>query len=355
MPKVTFNNSNSLFFQSVKQSVEDYFNTNNIRKTGNWKLYVKTIVLIPLAVALYLILLFVSYPAIVGILLSGLLGFVLAAIGFNVMHDACHGSYSRRKWVNDIMGLTSNAIGGNAYIWKVKHNIIHHTYTNVDGVDDDIANYPLLRQCPTQKRFAIHRYQHLYLFLLYALSSFAMVLAFDFVKYFSKKIHTTPLRPMKKSDHIVFWISKILYLVFYVAIPVMLVGWMPWLFGFISLHIVMGLTLSIVFQLAHVVEQTSFETSGLSPVVIESEWAVHQVKTTANFSAKSKIISWLVGGLNFQIEHHLFPRISHVHYAALSRVIRENCDKFNLSYNYYPTLLKALRSHVSVMRQLGKK
>ncbi len=354
MPKVTFNNSNSLFFQSVKQSVEDYFRNGNIRKVGNWKLYLKTIILIPLAIAIYVGLLTLHYPAAVGILFSGLLGFTLAAIGFNVMHDACHGSYSRHKWVNELMGLTNNALGGNAYIWKVKHNIIHHTYTNIDGVDDDIAIGTLLRQAPTQKRLLVHRYQYLYMFVLYAFTTFAWVLVLDFIKYFSRKVYTTPLRPMDTKEQVIFWAGKILYMLFYIVIPILFVGWEAWLFGFISMHVIMGLTLAIVFQLAHLVEHTTFEAASLSPKVIQSEWAVHEVKTTADFAAKSKVVSWLIGGLNYQIEHHLFPHISHVHYPQLSRIVREQCLKFDLPYNYYPTLAKALRSHIVMMKRLGE-
>src|SRR5688500_9120466 len=151
MAKVTFSNNGNLFFQSLKKSVDHYFVSNNIKRTGNSKLFLKTIILIPLAIAMYVYLLSASYPAIAGIILSVVLGLVLVSIAFNVMHDACHGIYSSKKWVNELLSLTMNALGSNAFIWKIKHNIIHHTYTNVDGIDDDIAKSPVLRHCPTQK------------------------------------------------------------------------------------------------------------------------------------------------------------------------------------------------------------
>lgn len=353
MPKVTFNNSNSAFFQSVKKAVEEYFQKQQLKKTGNWKLYLKSAVLIPAALIIYCFLLFFSYPAAVGVFLSMLLGFVLATIGFNVMHDACHGSYSERKWVNDVMGFSMNVLGSNAFIWKVKHNIIHHTYTNIDGVDDDIAKNPLLRHCSTQKWLPMHRYQYLYMFFLYTLSTLSWILVADFVKYFSRKVYTTPLKTMNRNDHFIFWISKAGYILSFIVIPILLAGWLPWLIGFLCMHLTLGLALALVFQLAHVVEHTSFQVAGLEPKVIESEWAVHQVRTTANFAGKSRVVSWLLGGLNFQIEHHLFPRISHVHYPALSKIIREICMRHGLPYNYYPTMLQAVGSHVRMMKQLG--
>lgn len=355
MSKVSFNNKNSAFYNALKSATDKYFAEKNIKKTGNWKLYLKTTILIPLALFIYVLLLSDILPGFVAILLCCLMGLILASIGFNVMHDACHGSYSSKKWVNEVMGLTINALGGNAFIWKFKHNIIHHTYTNVDGIDDDIAKSPLMRQCSTQKWVPAHRFQHIYVVPIYAISSFAWAVLLDFLKYFKGKVQATVLQKMSIKEHIVFWLSKVLYIFFYIAVPVYFVGWQPFLIGFAALQIVLGLTLAIVFQLAHVVEHTEFEVAGIEDTLIDNEWAIHQVKTTANFAAKNKVVSWLVGGLNFQIEHHLFPRISHIHYPALSNIVRETCAKFQLPYNYYPTLSEAVASHFRMIRAMGRK
>ena len=235
----------------------------------------------------------------VGVLLSVMLGLILVCIAFNVMHDACHGSYSSKKWVNGLMALSMNALGSNAFIWKIKHNIIHHTYTNIDGIDDDIANGPFLRQCASQKWMPMHRFQFLYMFILYSLSTLFWMMGTDFYKYFSKKIHTTAINKIDLKEHIIFWLSKLLYGFFYVALPIYFIGWQSWLIGFLIIHLTMGLILSIVFQLAHVVEKTSFDRVEENARVINTEWAVHEIKTTADFAAKNKIISWFVGGLNF--------------------------------------------------------
>lgn len=355
MAKVTFNNKKALFFQSLKAAVEEYFESNNLKKTGNNQLYIKTIVLLPLAALLYAAVLIFPLHAAIAITLCAILGFVLACIGFNVMHDACHGSYSENATVNNILGLTLNALGGNAFIWKQKHNIIHHTYTNVDGLDDDIAKSPVMRQCSTQPWVPMHRIQHIYVVLVYAISSFAWVFIMDFTKYLSRKVYRTPLQAMKTSDHLVFWGSKVLYLVFYVIIPVIAVGWQAWAIGFAAMHVVLGFTLAIVFQLAHVVEETTFEVVGDESKVIENEWAIHQINTTANFAPDNRVISWFVGGLNYQVEHHLFPRISHVHYPEISKIVAAKCEEFNVQYNSLPTMMSAVRSHFRFMRELGRK
>jgi len=354
MPKVKFDNSSHLFFQSVKNEVESYFRNRQLKKTGNWKLYSKALILIPFSVALYGYLLLGNYTWISGMLLSVLLGTTLVSIAFNVMHDACHGSYSSKKWVNGLMGLTMNALGSNAFIWKIKHNIIHHTYTNIDGIDDDLSNGPLLRLCPTQKWRPIHRFQFLYMYILHAISTLAWILGTDFYKFLTKKIHTTKINTIDLKEHLIFWLSKLLYCFFYVALPIYFVGWQSWLVGFLLLHATMGVILSIVFQLAHVVEKTSFDSVEENDKVIESEWAVHEIMTTADFAGKNKIVSWFVGGLNFQIEHHLFPQISHVHYSAISKIVRHQCEIFGLPYHYYPSMTQAVYSHVRLMKKLGR-
>lgn len=354
MAKVSFNNKQNSFAQELKIRVDEYFKQYNLKKTGNWELYLKTAVLIPSAILIYVLLLTVTMPSFVMLLLAALLGAILASIGFNVMHDACHGSYSTRKWVNDLVGLSLNALGGNAFIWKFKHNILHHTYTNVDGMDDDIAKSPLMRQCHTQKWMPAHRFQHIYVVLVYAISSFAWVFLMDFNKYLQQKVHNTPLQKMSLKEHFIFWMSKVLYAIFYIIIPIYFLGAGTWAIGFAVMHIVMGLTLALVFQLAHVVEHTEFELVQGDVMVIENAWAEHQVRTTANFAPDNLLVNWFVGGLNYQIEHHLFPRISHVHYPALSKIVQQTCQEHGIPYNTYPTLFSSIASHFRMMRELGK-
>lgn len=350
--KVTFNNKNKIFFNALKAEVDAYFERNGIKKTGNWKLYLKTMILIPSAIGIYSLLMFVQMPILVSIFLWFLFGLNMAAIGFNIMHDACHGSFSTKGWVNEIFGLTNNFLGGNAFLWKLKHNIIHHTYTNIDGVDDDINNMPFLRQCSTQPLKPMHRFQSAYMFVLYGFTSLFMFFM-DYIKYFSKKVYTTPLKPMDFKEHLMFWVGKLFFIAFYIVLPILLVGWKWWLVGFIISQFTLGLTLAIVFQLAHVVEHAEFDAAGVDPVKIENEWAIHQVKTTANFAFSNKLVTWFVGGLNYQIEHHLFPRISHIHYPAISKIVKETCEKFDLNYIYFPTTRSAIASHVRFMHNMG--
>ena len=352
--KVTFNNKQKVFFNALKEEVDAYFDKNGLKKTGNWKLYSKTLILLPSAILLYCLLMLVPMHWAVSSTLWVMFGLNMAAIGFNVMHDACHGSFSTKNWVNEVLGLTNNFLGGNAFLWKLKHNIIHHTYTNVDGVDDDINNMPFMRQCTSQPWKPMHRFQSVYMFILYGFTSLFMFFM-DYVKYFSKKIHTTPLKKMDLKEHVIFWGGKIFFIAFYIVLPIILLGWKGWLIGFVISQFTLGLTLAVVFQLAHVVEHAEFEAAGIDPVKIENEWAIHQIKTTANFAFSNKIITWFVGGLNYQIEHHLFPRISHIHYPAISEIVKATCERFELNYIYFPSTRAAVASHVRFMNQMGKR
>ncbi|CAN5508452.1 acyl-CoA desaturase [soil metagenome] len=349
MSKITFNNTRNSFYRSLKLKVHTYFNQNNIKSSGNRKLHIKGIFQVLLALALYIILVFFTPAGWLSILLCALLGFDLALIGFNVMHEGGHQSFSSRKWINKISAYSLNFLGGNSYFWQIKHNINHHTYTNIDGLDFDIEVKHFLRLHENQPKYWFHRFQHLYCIFLYGISYIAWIFYQDFEKYFSKKI----TKEISTKEHIIFWLTKIFYFCIYLLIPFYMVGLVSTLIGFSIAAFICGLTISVVFQLAHMVEETEFPSPDKITNKIHNEWAIHQVNTTANFATNNKIVSWLLGGLNFQVEHHLFPRVSHVHYPKINQFVKETCLEFNISYHEYPTMSKAFVSHLAHIKKLG--
>jgi linoleoyl-CoA desaturase len=353
MQKVAFGNNNPSFTITLKKRVDEYFASNNLEFTGGRKLYSKTIILLSIAAALYWLLLFANLPAYISLPLCGLMGLTFAGIGFNVMHDGGHGSYSRKPWVNEAMSLTLNLLGGNAYLWKIKHNNNHHSFTNIEGMDEDIDIRPFMRTSTDQDKKWFHKYQHIYWVALYCMVYFAWIFMKDFKKYFSGKIADTYFRKMDRREHIIFWGSKVLYIGIFLVVPMLTVGVLPTLAGYAIMSAVCGLTLGIIFQLAHVIEGTSVHSVSDEPVRQMDDWTIHQLSTTANFSTRNKIMSWFAGGLNFQVEHHLFPRISHIHYPALNTVVKEVCAQFNVKYMEYPSFFTALRSHVAYLKVIG--
>jgi linoleoyl-CoA desaturase len=343
------------FHTELKKRISDYFQSSGKSSTGNIHLFSKAIILVVAFIACYVHLVFFTPGPWIAIPECLVLSVLTAAIGFNVMHDGMHGSFSRYKWVNNLAGLSLNFLGANNFMWKTKHNIVHHTYTNIAGVDDDIEARPLLRLCETQKHYGIHKYQHWYFWAAYSLLYLYWVFVSDYVKYFRKRIGPTPLKKMKFGDQLSFWGFKMLHAVIFVVIPILVLGWQTWLIGFLIYGLFAGFVLSIVFQLAHTVEHTHFPKANVETGKMEDEWAVHQLRTTANFATRNRLISWWVGGLNFQIEHHLFPRISHVHYPAISKIIRKACQDYGIPYIEYPRLRMALASHVSHLKSLSRK
>ncbi len=350
-----FSQVSQSFHSELKKRISDYFKEIGTSSTGNYKLFIKAIVLVVAYVFVYTHLVFFTPAPWLAIIECVVLGGLTAAIGFNVMHDGMHGSFSKYKWVNTLAGLSLNFLGANNFMWKTKHNIIHHTYTNIEGVDDDIEARPFLRLCETQKYYKIHRYQHWYFWAAYSLLYMWWVFVTDYKKYFLKRIGPVPLKSMTVADHISFWAFKLLHAFLFVALPIYMLGFTPWLIGFLVFALFAGFVLSIVFQLAHTVEHTEFPKASIDTNKMEDEWAIHQLKTTANFATRNKLISWWVGGLNFQIEHHLFPKISHVHYPAISKIIKKACQDFGIPYIEYPKMRLAVVSHVSHLKNLSRK
>jgi linoleoyl-CoA desaturase len=352
LPK--FPSTKNSLHSELKNRVQQYFVDNNIRQTGNFALWHKAIVLVIGFFGIYLHLLIAQPAWYFGLLECALMGAIVASIGFNVMHDGGHGSFSENKTMNKIASYASSMMGASQFMWNMKHNMIHHTYTNIDGVDDDIEIGALMRMAPTQRHYKFHRFQHIYFVGLYMMMYIFWVFFSDYNKYFSGKIGIMPLKKMSAADHIRFWVVKIWHAAVFIVIPIVVVGWLSWLIGFVTLSLVGGFILSIVFQLAHTVEDAHFPVADVESLKMPDEFAAHQIKTTANFATKDKFVNWFVGGLNFQIEHHLFPKISHVHYPAISKIVQKVCQEYQLDYIEYPTMGKAVAAHVGFLRNMGR-
>jgi len=342
------------FHTDLKVRIKNYFQEKNLKQTGNYTLYLKASVLLIAFVGVYVHLVFFTPIWYIALFEAIILGGLTATIGFNVMHDGAHGSFSRKKWVNELAGMTINFLGANVFMWKTKHNVAHHSFTNVEDHDDDLNAGSFLRLGPSQKRYKLHRFQHWYFILVYSILYFYWVFFTDYKKYVTRKVGETPISKMNFVEHVSFWSFKVLHLFLFIFIPIYMLGFMPWLIGFLLFGLATGIILSVVFQLAHVLEETSYPVLDKTTNKLEDDWAVHQLRTTANFATKNRVLSWFIGGLNFQIEHHLFPNISHVHYPAISKIIKETCMEYGIPYIEHPKMRYAFASHVNQLRQLGR-
>lgn len=343
------------FFSTVRERVDNYFTENNISKTGNAAMYFKTVFFLGGLLLFYGLIISNQFGLITMWVLSALLGMFAAFIGFNICHDAIHGSYSTNTTLNKVLGYLFNLIGANAYLWSIAHNVVHHTYTNIHGHDEDIEIAPgLIRLNPEEKANKIQRYQHYYAFFLYSLASLSWVMRKDYIKFFKKNIGTH-VNDHPKKEYVKLFLFKFLYYLVFIVLPLVFVDitWWQFIIGFLTMHFAEGLVLGLVFQLAHVVELTEFPDPN-EDGNIEEAWAVHQMRTTANFARKSPIAAFLCGGLNMQVEHHLFPKICHIHYPVISEIVRETAIEFGIPYHEYPTFGEALVSHFKVLKRFSR-
>lgn len=355
---IRFNNQNRLFFATLRKRVDEYFITNKIAKHGNYKMVFKSICMFTFYFAPYFLLVFNVFSANwIHVLLSVALGFGMAGIGLSVMHDSNHGTYSRNPKVNKIMSYSLVFLGGYPLNWQLQHNNLHHTYTNIDGADEDIAPPGFLRFSPHAEHKKIHKLQFIYAWFFYGLMTIMWTVTKDFKqlnRYTRMGLLAQVKRNYKKElTELILW--KIAYYAYVIAIPMIFMN-VPWwhiLIGFFIMHFTAGLILALIFQPAHVVEETNFPLPDATGNM-ENDWAIHQLHTTANFAPKSFLFSWYVGGLNFQVEHHLFPNISHVHYKKISKIVKDTAHEFNLPYYSQPTFYSALASHTKMLWQLGK-
>ena len=352
----TFSKQDSLkFFRTLNSRVNSYFKDNNIQRTGNWKLHLKAVILFTIFLTPYFLILTLQMPFWLMLLLSVVIGIGMAGIGMNVMHDGNHGSYSNKSWINKIMGGTIYVLAGNVYNWQVQHNVLHHTYTNIHGHDEDLDAGRIIRFTQEAEWHRFHKFQHYYSVFLYGLLTFNWALTTDFKQmrsYLKRKLSYGEAKSPK-----ILWttliITKAIYVSIWIVLPIVIgITWWKVLLGFFVMHYTAGLILSIVFQLAHVVDETT------NPIPneegeIENTWAIHQLYTTANFAPKNAIVNWFTGGLNHQIEHHIFPNISHVHYSKIAEIVKETARECNLPYHEFKTMRGAVIAHFKHLRDLG--
>lgn len=354
--KIHFANSEEKnFSKELKLRVDTFFKDKGISTYANTKMVFKTIILLGAFAGSYFLLLFGGFNPVINLLLCMMLGLSIAGIGFSVQHDANHGAYSSKSWVNNLLGFTLNLIGGNAFTWKVQHNVLHHTFTNIHDYDEDLDAGIIVRLSKERPRKKFHRFQHYFAFLAYGLLTLSWVFIKDFKKisrYNGSSAKTGSIVTWK--EFIILFLSKAFYCFYMIYLPITILNLSTgqFLAGFLTMHFTSGVVLSSVFQMAHVVEgpeQIVPPHHGL----VEHAWHIHQLRTTSNFAVNNRFLTWFVGGLNYQVEHHLFPRICSIHYPEISKIVKSTALEFGYPYYEYPTFGSALKSHYKHLKLMG--
>ena len=356
---LTFSRGQADFVTTLNNRVNAYFASNKISRKANVEMVIKTVIMFLLYFGPYALIIsgVVTSPLFL-VLMVIIMSLGLSGIGLSVMHDANHGAYSKRKWVNTTLGYSLNLIGANSFNWKIQHNVLHHTYTNIHEEDEDIRPRGSLRLSPHSEWKPVHQFQHLYAWFLYGLMTIGWMVFEDFARLIRyqqngliKKSNASTTR-----EWVILLITKLVYVSYIFVIPVLVtpLAWWQILVGIFIMHYITGFILAIIFQPAHVIDGTEYPLPDDSGA-LQNNWAIHQMLTTTNFGNKSRWFSWFVGGLNFQIEHHLFPAVCHVHYRRIARIVQETAAEFDVPYKNTTSFFQALKGHARLLRKLGMK
>lgn len=338
------------FYSDVKKKVDSYFKENKLSPHANYSVLIKGVLLTALYLFCYFAIMSNHFHLLGLMTLYGVLGLAKGLIGFNLVHDALHGALTSSPTFNRVLGYWFDLNGTSSHIWKVTHNVLHHTFTNIPGHDHDIDKAIILRLNPSDKPYWFHRFQHWYAPVLYSLIGFNWVFYSDLAWF----IREARQGHVKTKDFVLFTVLKAANIVLFLLLPLLTLS-VPWwqvLIAYSCMHVVGGITISIVFQLAHIVEDVKFIEPDKEGNMTHN-WAVHEVLTTSNFARNSKLVTHLVGGLNFQVEHHLFPMVSHCHYPALSKIVEKTAKEYGIQYNEQPTFFQAVKSHFFILKKLG--
>ena len=317
-------------------------------------MYLKTAVAMAWWLGTYLLLLLGHFPPLVNVILCVVWAMAIASVGFNVMHDANHGGYSDHPLVNKLFGLSAELLGMSGFRWRTKHNVWHHTYTNIAGFDDDVETYGLMRLTPRAPWRPLHKGQVWYFPLVYASIAFDFIIK-DFMMVLAGKSDANHVYPkMSVMDQVIFWAGKLFFFTVMFVLPLQVYPFWQVLVGFVIVMLTVGMVMAVVFQLAHISGDVQFPEPVGTPQHIDNEWAVHQVETTTDFAPRNWLLNFYVGGLNYQIEHHLLPHICHLNYPRLAPIVRATCDEFGIHYNCYATWREAFACHLRELALLGR-
>jgi linoleoyl-CoA desaturase len=350
--KVKFDRTNE-FHQELKRRVDDYFTTTGNTQKDVPQMYRKTLVILAWFVLSWGLLVFAAQIWWQAVILCISLGLAMGGIGFSIQHDGNHGAYSDRPILNQITGFGADLMGVSSYLWNMQHTLLHHSYTNVWGVDHDINLGILARFAPQQERMWFHRFQHIYLPVLYSFLMVAWHFYRDFKDFIRGSIGEYQIPRPQGKDLWVFIAGKIGFFALAFGIPCYFHPVWQVIVCYLGTSAVVGLLLSFVFQTAHCMPEAKFVDLPTNGQSLDNNWAVHQLETTVDFAHNNRLLSWYVGGLNFQVEHHLFPGICHIHYPAIAQIVRDTCQEYGVTYNVLPSFRAAIASHLRWLWMMG--
>ena len=341
------------FQRELRRRVEAFIRREGIKERDCWAMYLKTALILAAFALSYYLLVFVARTWAQAVPLAVLLGLATAEIGMNIEHDGSHKAYSDHPWINKLAAMTLDMVGASSFMWRWKHVVFHHMYVNVKDHDTDIELGIFGRLSPGHPRHAVYRWQHWYLWPLYGVMVLKWQFYDDYRDLIAGRMGVNRFPRPRGWDLVVFAGGKLSALVLGFGLPLLFHPLWTVIAFCVLVTMVVGVVLSVVFQLAHTVEEARFPRPQAETGRMQQPWAVHQVESSVDFARGNRLVSWLVGGLNFQIEHHLFPTLCHVNYPAIAPIVEETCREFGVRYTAHPSVGTAVASHFRWLRRMG--
>jgi linoleoyl-CoA desaturase len=341
----------SSFPKVLRRRLDKFFADQNLSPKADRKMWIKITVGLAVLVGSW-VALYALRPdswKFVGLyLLSGLAQTFLL---LNIAHDSNHNAISSVPSVNKLLNYVFDVCGINSYMWRILHHRGHHSCINLQGEDDALSGRGIFRFTPHEPRAPFHRFQHIYALFFYALFSLDYVFLRDFECFFFASHDYLKAARHPKREYAILFAGKGFYLTYMLILPVLVLGKSPLLVAvsFLLVHLIVGLTVSLVFQTTHTIDSTYFPAD-------RSEFdngVYHIFATTADYATGSPLVAWLAGGLNHHIAHHLCPFVCHTHYASLTRIVKETAEEFGVPYRQHPTMIRAIVHHLILLKQLG--
>ena len=342
------------FHRALCERVNQYFAESGRSRRSSSAMLGKTFFMLAWLAVTYVLLVFVvSSPWLIA-LLAASMALAIAGVGFTVQHDANHGALSDKRWANRLAALSLDLIGGSSYLWRWRHNVMHHNFPNVAGVDDDINIGILARVSPEQPHYQLHRFQHFYLWFLYGFVAFRWQWIYDYKEMAQSRIGGIDIPRANRVDTTLFAVGKAVFISLALIIPMLFNPVWAVLLVYAVVMFSVSILMAVVFQLAHCVEDADFPETPINNETMPTDWAEHQLRSSVDFARSNRVLGWYLGGLNFQVVHHLFPKVCHVHYAALSKLLEETCEQYGITYRTQPSFRAALASHYRWIKKMGR-
>ena len=341
----------SSFPKVLRRRLEDFFSAGNISPKADLAMWVKIAVGMAVLASSWIALYAFKPDSWKFVSLYLLNAIAQTFLLLNIAHDSNHNAISSVRSVNKALNYVFDLCGISSYMWRILHHRGHHSCINLHGEDDALTGRGVLRFTPHEPRISLQRFQHVYALLMYALFSLDYVFVRDFECFFFPSHDYLKQAKPPVREYVILFVGKAFYLTYMLVLPVVLLGKSLLLvtLAFVLSHLIIGLSVALVFQTTHVIDSTYFPSDRNE----FDNWIQHIFATTADYATENPLVGWLVGGLNHHIVHHLCPFVCHTHYAPLTRIVRQTAEEYGVPYRQHPTMTQAIKHHLLLLKQLG--